>query len=451
MYHVTSLMCAMCFSLYDGYVCYDDNAILHGAVNSSRIVKKQHYQLTNNRQRVKRSTDSEMPYVFRQGDLPKLDLQVDRGTDFKAWKTQGEAYINLSGLDKEEQSKQVQALTLCFSRETLTIVENLGLTVTQRGNVKDIVDAIQRYVEGHINESVERRNFRRRTGESFDDFLVALRELAKTCKFCSDACTQTNIRDQIIEGLIDGDAVEDLLKEKDLTLETTITKCRGQEAAKRQRAEISGATAEAVMAIRKTRPEQFPTHAPTRACPGCGGNFHQGGRRRCPAYNLTCHLCQKIGHMAKVCRSKRQISPQTPTHPSAKALHAALPTDRHTPQLNTSKCGSTKAIEPAPTICVLISSLNGTAEIETLPDSGADLSVAGKVALTHLGEHQDNLLPSNITPRAVNGTKMQPIGKLPVTLMLGTKTYTDELHIYPEVTGILLSWKAAKGLNILPA
>ena len=46
---------------------------------------------------------------------------------------------------------------------------------------------------------------------------------------------------------------------------------------------------------------------------------------------------------------------------------------------------------------------------------------------------------------------MTPLGKLPVTISLGTAVYTDELHIYPQVCGALLSWKAAKGLNILPA
>ncbi len=148
-----------------------------------------------------------MSYVFRQGDLPKLDLQVDRGTDFTAWKAQWDAYVSLSALSGEPQDKQVKALTLCFSRETLTIVDNLGLTAEQKGNVTSIVEAMQRYVEGHINESVERRNFRRRVqqpGEAFDDFLVSLQELAKTCTFCSSGCTQKNIRDQIIEGLTDG-------------------------------------------------------------------------------------------------------------------------------------------------------------------------------------------------------------------------------------------------------
>jgi len=39
-----------------------------------------------------------MPYIFRQGDLPKLDVQVDCGSDFTAWKAQWESYMSLSGL-----------------------------------------------------------------------------------------------------------------------------------------------------------------------------------------------------------------------------------------------------------------------------------------------------------------------------------------------------------------
>ena len=158
-----------------------------------------------------------MSYSFRQGDLPKLDLQVDRGSDFKAWKSQWEAYLSLSGLSTQSAAKQVQALTLCLSYETVTIVDNLDLSEEQRGSVKEIVGAIQRYVEGLVNKSVERRTFRRRMqqpGETFDDFLVSLRELTKTCKFCSKDCTDKNIRDQIIQGLLDGDTVEDLLKER---------------------------------------------------------------------------------------------------------------------------------------------------------------------------------------------------------------------------------------------
>ena len=61
-------------------------------------------------------------YTFCQGDLRKLDLQVDRGSDFAAWKLQWDSYRSLSGLAEQGAATQVQALTLCFSRDTLSVV-----------------------------------------------------------------------------------------------------------------------------------------------------------------------------------------------------------------------------------------------------------------------------------------------------------------------------------------
>ena len=53
----------------------------------------------------------------------------------------------------------------------------------------------------------------------------------------------------------------------------------------------------------------------------------------------------------------------------------------------------------APTIDMAMSLLDGEATARVLPDSGADVSVAGKLLLNHLREHQDNsLLPSNVMP-----------------------------------------------------
>ena len=60
-------------------------------------------------------------------------------------------------------------------------MNTLGLTAEQHADVGQIVKAIREYLKGQINESVERRNFRQHSqqlGESFDDFLVSLRELA---------------------------------------------------------------------------------------------------------------------------------------------------------------------------------------------------------------------------------------------------------------------------------
>ena len=145
-----------------------------------------------------------MAYTFRAGDLPKLDLDVDRGTDFLAWEKQWNSYMTLSGLAGSDAAIKVHALQYSMSRDTLTIVDNLGLTDSLGADQEQIVAALKQYVLGRVNKTVKRRNFRQRKqvqGETFDDYLVALRELAKTCNFCRDKCLQSNLRDQLVEGV----------------------------------------------------------------------------------------------------------------------------------------------------------------------------------------------------------------------------------------------------------
>ena len=81
--------------------------------------------------------ESQRQYTFCLGDLPKLDLQVDKGKDFTTWHS-------LSGLDREEALRQVEALGLCFLRETLGIVQILGLTDAERKDLSAIIDTLQR-------------------------------------------------------------------------------------------------------------------------------------------------------------------------------------------------------------------------------------------------------------------------------------------------------------------
>ena len=226
-----------------------------------------------------------------------------------------------------------------------------------------------------------------------------------------------------------------------MTLERTISKCRAQEAAKRQHANITDHS-ESVSALQNTRDKKVnaPLTPLSPQCPGCGAKPHPGGCPQCPAYRQLCHNCQKVGHFAKVCRSKFA------RHRDSPSTVNTLQVNQHT-LFNIRNVSST---DPAPLIPINISSLHGSITIKVLPDSGADISAAGTEILCRLNEHVDNLLPSRIIPRAVNGTKMHPIGKLPVKLELGGKEYSDDFHIYPNIQGALISWKACKQLSILP-
>ena len=88
-----------------------------------------------------------------------------------------------SETELKKNTTRVQALTLCFSRETVSVVNNLGLSADDRNGVNAIISEIKRHVDGHINESMEHHRLRCRVqqpGDSFDDYLVSLQELAKT-------------------------------------------------------------------------------------------------------------------------------------------------------------------------------------------------------------------------------------------------------------------------------
>ena len=66
--------------------------------------------------------------------------------------------------------------------------------------------------------------------------------------------------------------------------------------------------------------------------------------------------------------------------------------------------------------------------VEVLPDSGADVCVGGLTLLKQLGEHQDNLHSSSVTPHAVNNTTMKPMRKLPITIR-GLSTLAKVMRI----------------------
>ena len=250
---------------------------------------------------------------------------------------------------------------------------------------------------------MERRNFRRRTqqpGESFDDYLVSLRELVKTCNFCNDACTQKSIRDQIIEGLLDSDTstVEHLLQEKNLSLDRAISVCQAQEAAKKQRAAIQQGPShlnESVAAL-KTHPQK-KVFTPQALCPGCGAQPHPAGRMQCPAYRASCHNCKKLGHFARVCCSRPvQPNENKPPRPCAATLQSDIPLSQ---DAGLSNIHHDTSANPAPKLQMDIITLNGAVTTVVLPDSGADISAAGTGILSQLNEYIDNLLPPLSFPK----------------------------------------------------
>ena len=111
------------------------------------------------------------------------------------------------------------------------------------------------------------------------------------------------------------------------------------------------------------------------------------------------------------------------------------PIEYTTPTLTTIRV----TIEPAPTVTMQIITPNVSCRTQVLPDSGADISAAGEHILPHLNEHRDNLLPSEFTPRIANGQRMNSIGKMCVQFQLADNEHKEDIHIFPNLNGVMMS------------
>ena len=222
---------------------------------------------------------------------------------------------NAQDWGQENTQKQAMALLLCLSKETIKVVENLGLSDAQMKDSGVILDALETHIRGQVNETVARRDLRKRTqeaAETVNDFVVAVRNLVTTCNFCNEECEQKAIKDQLIGGLNDGDAVEELLRIKDLTLTQAMDLATAVESAKKSRDHLKGID---VCRTNRNKGNHEKSHGSSSqrreesgyddgvTCRKCGREEHTGGKN-CPAKHKWCNECGKKGHFASVCENK---------------------------------------------------------------------------------------------------------------------------------------------------
>ncbi|XP_068222852.1 uncharacterized protein [Palaemon carinicauda] len=162
---------------------------------------------------------------------------------------------------------------------------------------------------------------RQGSGESLDQFLQALKLLAKDCQFKAVSAEQAcdnYVRDAFINGLSSGAIRQRLLENITLNLQTAYEQACTLEMAQKHSASYT--TVEPVTAAVPQPQSQsgdsvclessdetahLATTTGANQCFFCGLKRHP--RFKCPAREALCLKCKKQGHYAKVCRSGKPV------------------------------------------------------------------------------------------------------------------------------------------------
>ena len=152
------------------------------------------------------------------------------------------------------QSNELKPATFltCISPDMLDIYDGLPFgNDEEKTNIAKVLDLLEKYFIGEINETYERYLINKReqeSGESFDAYLSNLRSLAKTCNF--GELRDNLIRDRIVIGIWDNSIRKKLLAEGKITLDKCINISRANKT-----------TAQQLKEIRRKRNNPLPTTA----------------------------------------------------------------------------------------------------------------------------------------------------------------------------------------------
>lgn len=183
-----------------------------------------------------------------------------------------------------------------------------------------ILDRIYVKPENEIYARHSLANRRQQVGESVDQYLQVLKQMAKNCGFKAVSAEQNKndyIRDAFIAGLLSAPIRQRLLENTSLQLEEAFNQARSLEMAQLHSGSfasnniINAASSGLSDITCIDGPTTVPDHVALsvksgpdkRKCFFCGNEPHP--RYLCPALNATCRNCGRKGHYAKVCKSKQ--------------------------------------------------------------------------------------------------------------------------------------------------
>ena len=253
-----------------------------------------------------------LPFRRPQVPAPKpLDVDGDRADNWKIWKQRWDNYCIITGLLDQPEDYKCAMLLHSIGIEAMRIFNGLKFSDGEdRNNMADVIKKFDQHFLGQTQEFFERFQFNRRnqeSGESIDEYVSVLRNMAKTCGFC-DCMRELLIMDRILLGILDDKTREELLSTHDLTLGKALEICRAREAATIHMKALKNEEINKVKGTQKQKKPMKPrdrtkgkqhqtetTRATIKKCYFCK-QVHAMRKESCPAWGKVCTSCGEKNH-----------------------------------------------------------------------------------------------------------------------------------------------------------
>ena len=237
---------------------------------------------------------------------------------WKTWVAQFENYLVASGGTNNPVARKKELLLHCLGKEGQRVFQNLLDHDNPPAGASEYDKALL-VLEKHYGPKnsvvAEHYKFRQRRqcpGETAQDYVAALRELAVTCNF--GAMRDEMIRDQLVENTISDKICEKLFMEENLTLARAIQVATHIEEQWRGRRPLLQRLRLRLQTTRTTTWYRKPSTRRSTSQPVLGlqktrllmvqNESNIANYDQCPALGQICNTCKRKDHFAKICTQR---------------------------------------------------------------------------------------------------------------------------------------------------